>query len=107
MNIDLARRFVLEYLPKDAQAPVNEVFNVMKENPVMILNNGILFNQMEYFKGDNKTQAVAAANGFLSGFALAYCLKFPDIERMLQGYVDAASKSRGENVINFLSKKGR
>lgn len=105
MNLDLARRFCLDYLPPEAQAPVNEIFNQMRETPTMILANGIVFTQMSYFKNPDKILAVAATNCFLTGFALAYCMQFPEMADMIRGYIDAASKQRGENVVNFLANK--
>lgn len=107
MTIDLVRKFLLEYLPADAQNPVNDVFNSLKGNPIEILTNGLVFNQMKYFKEAGKPLAIAATNGFLTGFALGYAMtKYPEIQKMLEVYISTAEKDRGENVINFLAKKG-
>lgn len=106
MDIELARKFILEFIPPGDQLPMNHVFEEMQRNPLMILNNGLLFTQFNYFKRDDKKLAVAAANGVVLGFALAYCMQYPEVVRMINSYLDEASKSRGENVVNFLHKKG-
>lgn len=105
MDLELARRFLLEFLPSDGQIPINDVIQTLKVNPGLILNNGLLFNHLNYFKCDNKQIAVAAANGVLCGIALAYGTKFPEVSKMMEDYLETAQKSRGENVVNFLQKK--
>lgn len=107
MDIEIARKFLLNYLPSDAQSPVNDVFNSMKESPLTILNNGLLFNHMTYFKSENKPVAIAAVNGIITGFALSHCLRFPEFSKILEEFSEAMSKSKGENVISFLEKKGK
>lgn len=106
MDLDLARRFMLEYLPAEAQIEVDEIWRQMKSCPHMLLHNGVLFNRMQYLSQPDKKLAIAMTNGMLTGFVLAYSLKFPEVATMLEHYLDHAAKERGENVVNFLAKKG-
>lgn len=46
VNIELARKYLNEYLPKDAQIPVNDVLDVVKNNPMLVLHNGLVHNHM-------------------------------------------------------------
>lgn len=106
MNADLAKAFLLEFLPPEAQIPVAEVFSMIRENPSQVLSHGFIYTQLHYLKSDNKPLAVACANGVITGFALASCMRYPEVERMMSEYLAIRSKERGENVVNFLAKKG-
>ena len=106
MNLNLARKFLLDYLPPDGQLPVNEIFDKLKSDPVLVLNNGLIFNHFEYFKNLNKQIAVASVNGVICGFALAYVMQIdPSVEAQLEEHCQAAARIKGDNVINFLQKR--
>lgn len=108
MNFPLLKNFMLEFLPDDAQLVLNEVLNALEEQPLILLNNSLLWNHTRYFKGDDKKLAICAANGMVLGFALAYAVhKYPAIEKELEAYIADSAKRRGENVVNFLQKKGK
>lgn len=110
MNIKLLRQFIMEYLPEDpeAQFVLNDVFNELERNPTFILNNALLWNHFKYFKDSDRTKSVCAANGVVLGFALAYSVyKYPELEKDITAYLEASAKRRGENVVNFLQRKGQ
>lgn len=98
---------MLNFLPEEAQALVNEVWIQMRQNPYQILNNGLIFNHMVYFKADDKNVAVASANGFVAGFALAYCMQNPDVEKSLEEFLVKEGRMRGENIVNFFTKENK
>jgi hypothetical protein len=107
VNIKLLKNFMLEFLPDDAQLILNEVLNSVEEKPMMVLNNGLIWTHFQYFKNDNKALAIAAANGVVLGFALAYSAhKHPEVEVELAEYLRVCGLRKGENVVNFLQKKG-
>lgn len=105
MNIDLARRFMLQYVPADGQSQVNDIWNFMKTNPEQLLQNAIVFVQMEFIRSNEPKVSQAAASAFTAGFALAYCLKFPEVERLLTEACERHEKALGANVENFLAHK--
>lgn len=107
INIDLARKFFLEYLPPDAQVPVNDVFIQLKTQPLHVLNNGTIIGQMSYLKNVDPIPRVAFANGYLTGFAMAISMQYPEVEQMMQNYLENEARARGNNVIGFLAKKGK
>lgn len=109
MNIALLKKFMLEFIPDDAQAQfvINDIFNTLEKEPALVLNNSLMWTHMNYFKSPNRHMSVCAANGMILGFALSYALyKYPHLEKELEQYIVANGKVRGENVINFLQKKG-
>lgn len=105
MNLDLARRFLLEFLPEEAHAPVHDVFEGLVKNPFLVLNNGMIVTEMKHLKDDNKLVVTAAANGMITGLALAHCMERAEICKHMEMYLEEASKRKGENVINFLNRK--
>lgn len=106
MDLDLARKFLLEFLPPDAQVPVNDVFNELKTKPLSILQNGTLIGFTSYFQHESQLARASYINGFLTGFALAHCMeKHPEVAQMINHYLEHTKKAKGENVVSFLARK--
>lgn len=106
MDLELARKFILELLPPEAHIPIDDVFKAISQNPLLILNNSILHNQINYFKSPEKATSIAAANGVICGFALSQSMKNPEVCKMIKEYLEQAARSKGENVVSLIQRKG-
>lgn len=105
IDIDLARRYMLFYLPADGQACVNDVWNFMKTNPMDLLQNALLNTQLSAIKSDTPGISAAAAQGVVTGFALAYCLSRDGFRDVLLKVVEDGERIKGEHVIDFTSRR--
>jgi hypothetical protein len=106
--IELVRKFMLEYVPTDAQIPVNDLFQGLSRDVPATTYGALMYNRATYLhEGVAKDVQVALVNGMVAGVALAHGIDDEGVQRMIKGYLDSASKSRGENVVKFLERKGQ
>lgn len=110
IDLDLARQFLLDYLPQEkgkVVTPLNEYFDAIKTEPDRILGNCLLWNRTFVFPDTDPRRTLICANGVLTGFALALHLSTAAGKERIQSCIEAAKKERGENVVSFLEKKGK
>lgn len=105
IDVELARKFILQYIPPEGAIQMNDILNCIKQDPILILRNGLMFTNLEYIKSDEPRVSPAAAAGLTTGFALAYCMQFPEFVENLKSAVELGKRNEGENVVSFLERK--
>lgn len=106
VNLELLRKFVMQFIPEGEQAMAQSSFESIKNNPIVAVNTAVFFQQ-QYLSHSDDNLATMAINGVLTGIALCYGQeRHPEIQKFLENYLEAAARQRGENVIGFYQKKG-
>lgn len=96
---------MLALLPSDGEIPIQDLFERMKQDPLLTLYQGFIFAQVQHLKSENKALSIACANGMLVGIALGYCSQAPEFQNHLEEYLVELAKARGGNVVQFLGQK--
>lgn len=105
MNIVLIEKFISCLAPASAKKAINSMFVGMKEDPSGLIMQGFQ-HLSDTIRDEGSTESAAAVNGILLGIALVYTThQNKDMEKILKGYLDCASRMKGENVINFWEAK--
>lgn len=105
MKLELLEKFLLELIPPQARNPVHSVFNGMRQMPVPTVLQG-LGQLSEQITREGSDESVAAVNGLVLGIALSYGVsRSSELEQIMEQYLVNASKAKGENVVDFLSKR--
>jgi hypothetical protein len=86
---------------------VAAVFEAMKKDPRAILSSSLFHTQLRMFRASSEAVASSAATGVVLGFALAYCMKYPEVSDMMKSFLNDKSKERGENVVGFLQARAK
>lgn len=105
MDLAFAKKFLMSYLPEEAKIPVHEIFGALEIDPQMMFINGLIYTYTHDVKSQDKRISVAAINGLVSGFAMAYTMEMPEVKRQLQEYLEFHEKSKGENVLDFMMRR--
>lgn len=108
VDIELARKYALVYLPVDSLDVTNKSFNTMRDAPVQSACHLLAQVQAIHLTGamDNKEYQICATNGFMAGFALAYAMsRGLQMNGILKEQLEKAAKLRGENVVTLLERK--
>lgn len=104
-DLELAKKFMLEFLPPEAQVPVMDIFTCLGQNPTEILQNGLLYTRMSHSHNPDRKFAVCAIDSFCAGFSLGYTLHVPECSQMLKHYLEHREKEKGGNVVTLVNKR--
>jgi hypothetical protein len=103
-DLELLRQYLTTYLPPEAHITMAKLFDELLENPLKFLSSGMIYTHCSVFKDPNQEVGTAAANGILLGVALAICMKYPIVKKLLTDSIEMGAKANGENVVNFIDE---
>lgn len=108
MNIKLVEQFIQEMMPPEGKSTVNLAFECMKANPISAVPTiGTFLQQLQQrlYSYDEAEQSIAARN-VLTGVMICWATEHPELQKILiDGFLERGKKLRGDNVVDFFSKK--
>ncbi len=108
MQLDLLNRWMLTVVPQNEgmKNSIDNAFKRFKGLPIETVCGGVNFLS-ESILGDDVERSSAAVNGLMLGMMLASASQTWEGQQLLEDYIKAVAKTKGENVINFRDAKVR
>lgn len=109
VQVQLIERFLITLIPSDHIVPVQNVFRSFQNDTKGTTFSGI--NEIQsYIRDENELVRAGAINGLLVGIFLARVSEEPDMQKIIEGWLEQYRRVKGEHVIDFnqfRSRKGR
>lgn len=103
------RLFLETLLPEQAKIGVDDVFKSYEAQGFPTVCQGINAIQ-PFIHNDDVEVSAAAINGILVGLLLAKSSETPEIQKIIDGWLEQYKRTKGEHVIDFTQfkiKRGR
>jgi hypothetical protein len=108
MDFILLEQWLVELVPPEHKKAIGPLIECIRENAPLQFIVG-MHSLYPLFNDEDPKIKASSINGLLVGISLAQAWKVNPIgiQETLRGFVDYASKKRGENVYDFLAERAK